>query len=150
MPFCGPKTASMAISSSATATPAPIWRIGLLPSPHLYAEGDGRKNRTPDISTWTDKRNVAKMSHYFGGMNLFHISYAAFTNDGSGSAYIRARRYDPIRIKGKLAGTELSPDYRPDDLFATGVPHDITIIKHNHDLFFSIRMSIPTDSRHWI
>ncbi len=116
---------------------------------YLHTQGDGRNGREKNIASWADKRDVPKMSHYFGGMNLLHISYAAFTNDGSGQAYIRARRYDPARTKGRLKGTELKPDYSPEGLFEPGVEHRITLMKHGRDLFFEIETDHIRRLCHW-
>ena len=40
-----------------------------------------------------------------------------------------------------LKGTELTPDYHFDTLFATGVKHHITIIKRDRDLHMRIENS---------
>jgi len=59
------------------------------------------------------------------GGNTFHISYAAFPNDGKGTDYIRARRYLPE--KNGLRGTVLTPDYYQTGLFATAQRHHISV-----------------------
>jgi hypothetical protein len=70
-------------------------------------------------------------------MHTYHISYAAFPNEGDNrQSYIRARRYIPNATG--LKGTDLKPDYYPEGLFATGVPHTITVIKQARDLFIQI------------
>jgi hypothetical protein len=74
------------------------------------------------------------MSMYYDHMHTYHISYAAAP--GSDKEYIRARRYMPNRTG--LEGTELAPDYAPKGLFEPGVPHQITIIKKERDLFMRI------------
>jgi hypothetical protein len=37
-----------------------------------------------------------------------------------------------------LKGTNLKPDYYPKGLFASGVPHKITVIKKDRDVFMRI------------
>ena len=73
-----------------------------------------------DITEWNELRKVPAMKTYFNNMNLYHISYAAFGDDGKATqSYIRGRRYMPNRTG--LKGTDLEPDYYFDDLFETGV-----------------------------
>jgi hypothetical protein len=72
------------------------------------------------------------MREYFGHMNAYHLSYAAFTNDDSHDlGYIRARRY----MAGPLEGTEMEPDYDPAGFFDYGVPHRMTAIKSGDHVY---------------
>lgn len=105
---------------------------------YIQATGSGEGPYARDIAEWNELRKVPSMRTYFGNMNLYHISYAAFGNDGkSQKSYIRGRRYMPDK-GGKLKGTELEPDYYSETLFATGVKHHITVIKKARDLYLRI------------
>jgi lysophospholipase L1-like esterase len=107
---------------------------------YIQATGSGKDPWKTDIAEWRGLRKVPAMSMYFNHMNTYHISYAAFGNDGTDeTGYIRGRRYLP---EGKgLRGTELTPEFRPEGLFETGVKHQITVIKRDRDLF--LRISNP-------
>jgi hypothetical protein len=110
---------------------------------YIEATGSGKDPYVRDISKWNDLRKVPAMQIYFDHMNTYHISYAAFPNEGDGrKSYIRARRYMPG--KTGLEGTELVPDYYPEGLFEPGVPHRITVIKKDHDLFMRIENTDQT------
>lgn len=104
---------------------------------YIQATGSGKAPYARDISQWNELRKVPAMATYFDHMHAYHISYAAFPNSGENRvSYIRARRYLP---EGKgLKGTELAPDYEPQGFFAQGVPHHITVIKKDRDLFMCI------------
>ena len=104
---------------------------------YVQATGSGLGPYAKDITTWNDLRRIPAMSTYFDHLNTYHLSYAAFP-DG----YIRGRRYMPE--KDGLKGTELKPDYFPKDLFKTGVPHKITVIKKARDLFVRIENAEQT------
>jgi len=104
---------------------------------YIQATGSGEEPYAEDISKWNELRKVPSMKTYYNHMNTYHISYAAFPNVGdSRNSYIRARRYMPNRTG--LKGTNLKPDYYPKGLFATGVPHKITVIKKDRDIFMRI------------
>lgn len=108
---------------------------------YLHATGSGVEPFDEDITRWAELREVPAMRMYFNHMDLYHISYAAFgnTNDDAGDDYIRARRYLPLAGKG-LRGTALEPDvYSRTGLFATGVPHRITVIKRGTMLWMHVR-----------
>lgn len=104
---------------------------------YIQATGSGKPGFDKDISTWTNKRKVPAMRTYFNNMNTYHISYAAFGrgNRDPGNDYIRGRRYAGAGLKG----TELENEYTNTGLFETGVPHKITIIKQDRDLYMHIR-----------
>lgn len=107
---------------------------------YIQATGSGEEPCDEDISKWNNMRKVPSMKTYFNNMNTYHISYAAFPNSGENrKPYIRARRYMP-NSKG-LKGTALKPEYYPEGLFATGVPHEITVIKKDRDVFMRIENS---------
>lgn len=103
---------------------------------YIQAEGSGEEPYTADISEWNELRRVPAMRIYFNHMNLYHISYAAFPNNEDSTQYIRGRRYMPGG--DGLKGTGLRPDYYPEGLFETGVPHHITVIKQDRDLFMRV------------
>lgn len=102
----------------------------------IQATGSGKAPFAKDIAEWSELRRVPAMRMYFNHMNTFHISYAAFPNDEDTTPYIRGRRYMPEQ--SGLEGTDLHPDYYPEGLFAPGVPHKITVIKQDKDLFMRI------------
>ena len=104
---------------------------------YVQATGSGKGEFTKDIAEWSKLRKVPSMKTYFNHMHTYHISYAAFGNDGKDKVgYIRGRRYMPE--VGGLKGTELVPDYLPPGLFEPGVRHHITVIKKDRDLFMRI------------
>ena len=106
---------------------------------YIQATGSGKNGFDEDISTWADKRTVPSMRTYFNNMNTYHISYAAFgtKNKDATKDYIRARRY----ICRGLNGTELENEYEKTGLFEPGVPHKITIIKRDRDIYMHIKNS---------
>lgn len=104
---------------------------------YIQATGSGKGHYHKDISKWNDLRKVPSMRTYYGNMHLYHVSYAAFGNDGKATkSYIRGRRYMPK--PGKLKGTELKPDYYSETLFAPRVKHHICVIKKDRDLYIRI------------
>lgn len=104
---------------------------------YIQASGSGKGRFEKDITTWCYLRKVPAMSTYYDNMHTYHLSYAAFGDTGKEqTSYIRGRRYMPHRTG--LKGTELTPDYHFDTLFATGVKHHITVIKRDRDLHLRI------------
>ena len=57
---------------------------------YIQATGDGEGEFVEDISKWNNLREIPAMRMYFENMNLLHISFAAFENDGKGLYYVRA------------------------------------------------------------
>ena len=116
---------------------------------YIQATGSDKGEYKKDILEWADLRTIPTMSKYYDNMNAYHISYAAFgtRNEKSGNDYIRARRYMPD--KTGLQGTDLKPDYANTELFKTGVPHKITVIKHDRDIFMHIQNSSKELLCHW-
>ena len=103
---------------------------------YIQATGSGKEGFDADISKWSDKRKVPSMRTYYNNMNLYHISYNAYGMTKSpGEDYIRGRRY----MLSKLRGTELDNEYHKTGLFKPGVPHKITVIKRDKEVFMHIR-----------
>ena len=113
---------------------------------YIQATGSGKAPYAEDISEWSELRRVPAMRMYFDNMHAYHVSYAAFPNDEDTTSYIRARRYMPHRTG--LDGTELHPDYFPEGLFMTGVPHKITVIKKDRDIFMRVESAGHTSYHH--
>ena len=118
---------------------------------YIQATGSAAAGVPADIAAWADERTVPAMSVYWGNMDTYHISYAAYggepvTDDYD---YIRARRYRPD-IEPKKNGPIFEPDhYERTGLFAPGVPHKITVIKKGNDLFMMIRNADNEYLAHW-
>ena len=72
-------------------------------------------------------------------MNLLHISFAAYNNQGpiSESDYVRARRY-PTSLAGSFDNMEVPPTYDNTGLFKPGVTYHIITIKTDQRLFFQV------------
>ena len=104
---------------------------------YIQATGSGESPYVKDIAEWSELRRVPAMRMYFDHMNTYHISYAAFPNDEDSTSYIRARRYMPNQTG--LKGSDLEPDYFPEGLFESGVPHRITVIKTERDIFMRVK-----------
>ncbi len=112
---------------------------------YIQATGSGKGRFAKEITKWNELRKVPAMSTYYDNMHTYHLSYAAFGDSGQHkTSYIRGRRYMP-HAKG-LKGTELTPDYHFDTLFASGVKHHITIIKRDRDLH--VRVQNPDEVRY--
>jgi len=109
---------------------------------YIQATGSGEEPYVRDITKWNELRRVPAMRMYFDHMQTYHISYAAFPNDEDTTSYIRARRYMPNATG--LKGSDLEPDYFPEGLFNTGVPHKITVIKKERDIFMKIENAEQT------
>ncbi|MGB0369948.1 MAG: DUF1961 family protein [Opitutales bacterium] len=105
----------------------------------IQATGSGEPGYDEDISKWADKRAVPAMSQYFGNMHLYHLSYAAYGKRAADidDDYVRARRY----VAKRLGGTQIKGDTFKTGLFRTGVPHRITVIKHQKNIY--MRVSSP-------
>ena len=104
----------------------------------IQATGTGKKGFDVDISKWADFRKVPSMQKYYNHMNLYHISYNAYGAMASepGKDYIRARRYIGAP---KLKGTELDNEYHDTGFFTPGLPHEITVIKRDKEVFMHIK-----------
>ncbi len=119
---------------------------------YIQATGSGEGAYSRNIAEWKDKRTIPSMRTYFNHMNTYHISYAAFggSPDEGDFDYIRARRYMPDLKKG-LDGTAILPDnYQRTGLFATDVPHQITVIKKGKELIMMIKNLQKQYLCHWV
>lgn len=113
---------------------------------YLQATGMDEGPYHKDISLWNELREIPSMSQYFDKMHTYHISYAAFNHDEvSHPGYIRARRY----MASGLEGTDLNPDYDPEDFFEYGVRHKMTVIKSGHHLYLHIDNGSKSKLCHW-
>jgi hypothetical protein len=119
---------------------------------YIQATGSPAAGVPEDIATWADQRTIPAMRVYWGNMDTYHISYAAYgskpvTDDYD---YIRARRYRPD-IEPRKNGPILEPDtYERTGLFAPGVPHQITVIKRDREIFMMIRNADKEYLCHWV
>ena len=104
---------------------------------YIQATGSGEPGFGKDITTWAKNREVPAMKTYFNHMNTYHISYAAFGTGTRepGNDYIRGRRY----MAAGLKETNLENEWTKTGLFETGVPHKITVIKQDRDIYMHIR-----------
>lgn len=116
---------------------------------YIEATGSGETPYVKDITAWNDLRRVPSMDMYFAHMNAYHISYATPSiKENNFTSYIRGRRYMPA---GKtLKGTALEPDYEVTGLFGTGVPHRITVIKTERDLYMKVSNGVQTNFFHMV
>ncbi len=105
---------------------------------YIQATGSGKEGFDKDISKWADLRKVPSMRSYYNNMNLYHISYNAYGTKAAepGKDYIRGRRYMGTK---KLKGTELDNEYHETGFFKPGVPHQITVIKRDKEVFMQIK-----------
>jgi hypothetical protein len=118
---------------------------------YIQATGSAAAGVPKDIAEWADQRTVPAMSVYWGNMDTYHISYAAYGSKPvtDGYDYIRVRRYRPD-IEPRKNGPILEPDsYERTGLFAPGVPHRITVIKKGKELFMMIRNADKSYLCHW-
>lgn len=103
---------------------------------YIQATGSGKKGFDTDISKWAEQRKVPSMRTYYTNMDLYHISYNAYGDEKSpGKDYIRGRRY----MCAGLKGTELDNEYNETGFFKPKVPHQITVIKRDKEVFMRIR-----------
>jgi len=118
---------------------------------YIQATGSEEEGYPTDIDEWADQRTIPAMSTYWGNMHVYHISYAAYGRDPvlDDYDYIRARRYRPD-VTPKKNGPILEPDtYERTGLFAPGVPHQITAIKKDKEIFMMIRNPDKEYLCHW-
>jgi hypothetical protein len=117
---------------------------------YLQATGSGTEPHEEDLAAWRELRKVPAMRTYFNHVNAYHISYAAFDhgNTDPDNDYIRARRYLPESGKG-LEGTEVPPSFDRTGLFATGVPHQMTVIKSGQEIYLHIQGPGDPMLCHW-
>lgn len=116
---------------------------------YIQATGSGEHPYLKDITAWNELRQVPSMDMYFAHMNAYHISYATPSiKENNFTSYIRGRRYMPAGRT--LKGTALEPDYSVTGLFETGVPHQITVIKKDRDLYMRVSNAAQTNFFHMV
>lgn len=105
---------------------------------YIQATGDEEEEAfSKDIMAWKAYRDVPAMRKYFKNMNLLHISYAAFGNNGDGFYYTRARRYPKPDDKG-FNTIRLEPSYDNKGFVKSGQTYHITAIKSGTMLYFKL------------
>jgi hypothetical protein len=118
---------------------------------YIQATGSAAAGVPADIAAWADQRTVPAMSVYWGNMDTYHISYSAYGREPvlDDYDYIRARRYRPDIVPRKN-GPIFEPDrYERTGFFAPGVPHQVTVIKNDNELFMMIRNADKEYLAHW-
>ncbi len=117
---------------------------------YIQATGSGSDEYGEDIAAWKHLRQVPAMRTYFNHMHVLHISYAT-AGENPDEDYIRARRYIPECATGNegIEHTDLAPDYLNTGLFAPGVTHAFTVIKHENSLVMRIEKGNRQSFYHW-
>jgi hypothetical protein len=107
---------------------------------YMHAQGTGEGPHAADLAEWSGLRRVPAMRVYFQNLKAWHLSLAAFENNGpeSVSDYLRVRRY-PVTPERSFSQTEVPPTYRDSGLFLTGVTYRLTVIKTATRLFLHAR-----------
>lgn len=111
---------------------------------YVQATGSGEGPYAEDIAAWAELRKVPAMKMYYDHMHACHISYAV---GYPGSEYVRLRRYKPEAAG--LKGTEILPDYGKSDLFQTGTPYHMTLIKSGQEIFLRVCGGGSDVIHHW-
>ena len=119
-----------------TRTDTQVINVNIL---YIQATGIGIEGRGKDISQWNVYREVPTMSKYYYNMDPLHISYAAFpmVNSDPSNDYIRVRKY-PAEVQ-KFGETEVPPAYFETGLFLPFETYQVTVIKTDTKLFFSVK-----------
>ena len=104
---------------------------------YIQATGNEEDQFSKDIMEWKAFRDVPAMRKYFENMNLLHISYAAFGNEGDGFYYVRSRRYPKPHDK-PFDITRIDPSYDYKGFAKTNQKYHITAIKLGHMLYFKM------------
>ncbi len=115
---------------------------------YIQATGDEEENFTKDIMEWKAYRDVPAMRKYFKNMNLLHISYAAFGNEGDGLYYTRARRY-PLPKDKAFNSIVVEPSYDYKGFIKTGQKYHITAIKSGQMLYFKLESKDGVEFFSW-
>ncbi|MCH6258654.1 YesU family protein [Puniceicoccaceae bacterium K14] len=117
---------------------------------YIQATGSELGPYHKNISEWAHLREIPSMGKYFLHMHLYHISYSAYDIDNTNpeNDYVRARRYLP-ESGNALANTGFEPSYYNTGFFKKGVPHAITVIKKDNDLFMRVRNDSNEKIFHW-
>lgn len=115
---------------------------------YIQATGDEEGVYEADISKWKNLREVPKMKLYFENMNVFHVSYAAFGNDGDGFYYVRSRRY-PKSKDQPFNAIVVEPSYDEKGFFEKGKTYHITAIKTKQLLSFKMENEGNVETFQW-
>lgn len=116
---------------------------------YIQATGDEEEEKfTKDIMEWKEYRDVPAMRKYFKNMNLLHISYAAFGNDGMGKYYTRARRY-PLEKDKPFNSFMVEPSYDNKGFIKTGQKYHVTAIKSGRMLYFKLESKDGVEFFSW-
>lgn len=113
---------------------------------YLFAQGEGSTIYQKDITKWSELRQIPAMKLYFQHMNLYHISFSAYDNEDESIRYVRARQYE---AKPLLEGTEILPDYDPQDFFKKDTLIHIEAIKKENQLYFKATSPDSSILCHW-
>ena len=113
---------------------------------YLFAQGEGSITFPKDINKWAELRQIPAMKLYFQHMNLYHISFSAYDNEDESISYIRARQYES---KPFLNGTDILPDYDPQDFFKKDTLIHIEAIKKETQLYFKATSPDSSILCHW-
>lgn len=115
---------------------------------YIQATGDGEGEFVEDISKWNNLREIPAMDIYFENMNLLHISFAAFENDGKGHYYVRARRY-PKSKDQEFNKIVIEPSYDYKGFVKTNQLYHITAIKSGRMMFFKMESKDGVEVFSW-
>ena len=91
---------------------------------------------------------IPAMRMYFENMNLLHISFAAFENDGKGLYYVRARRYPKSKDQG-FNKIVIEPSYDYKGFVKTNQLYHITAIKSGKMMFFKMESKDGVEVFSW-
>lgn len=115
---------------------------------YIQATGDGEGKFVKDISKWNNLREIPSMNTYFENMNLLHVSFAAFNNDGKGHYYVRARRY-PKSEGQEFNKIVIEPSYDDKGFVKTNQLYHMTAIKSGEKLFFKMESKDGVEVFFW-
>lgn len=117
---------------------------------YLHAQGTGIGPHAPDLLAWSELRRIPAMRVYFQNLQAWHLSFAAFANEGpaSPSDYLRVRRY-PVTPERSFAETEVPPTYHDSGLFLPGQTYAVTVLKTAACLFLQVRGERETRLYRW-
>jgi hypothetical protein len=117
---------------------------------YLHAQGTGIGPHAADLQAWSELRRVPAMRLYFQNLNAWHLSFAAFVNQGPVGQpdYLRVRRY-PVTPKRSFDETEVPPIHTGTGLFLPGRTYNMTVLKTATSLFLQVRDGEETRLYRW-